>query len=139
MQWNGGTYGGFSEAEPWLPMSAAFRQEITVEAQRGDEDSVLAFYKKLIAMRKKYPVIARGEIAFLETGTELALAYQRTLGEQKVVVLCNFDGKKQTINVSKEWGGYQVMLENYEGRKMPAGETYTLEPYEIMVLGEQIK
>ena len=117
MQWNGGTYGGFSEAEPWLPMSAAFRQEITVEAQRRDEDSVLAFYKKLIAMRKKYPVIARGDIAFLETGTELVMVYRRTLGEQKVVVLCNFDGKQQTINVSKEWGGYRVMLENYEGRK----------------------
>ncbi len=117
MQWNGGTYGGFSEAEPWLPMSAAFRQEITVEAQRRDEDSVLAFYKKLIAMRKKYPVIARGDIAFLETGTELVMVYRRTLGEQKVVVLCNFDGKQQTINVSKEWGGYRVMLEIMKGGK----------------------
>ncbi len=135
MQWNGETYGGFSEKEPWIPMSAAFEKEITVEAQQGDADSVLASYKKLIAMRKKYPVIAKGEIAFLETGTDLVLAYQRMRGEQKVVVLCNLDGNKQMIKVSGEWSRYQVMLENYEGRKAPQAETYTMEPYEIMVLG----
>lgn len=136
MQWNGERYGDFSESEPWIPMSAAFEKEITVEAQQGDADSVLAFYKKLIAMRKKYPVIAKGEIAFLETGTDLVLAYERTHGEQKVVVLCNLDGNKQKVKVSGEWSSYQVMLENYEGRKAPAEETYTMEPYEIMVLGE---
>lgn len=135
MQWNGETYGGFSEKEPWIPMSAAFEKEITVEAQQGDADSVLASYKKLIAMRKKYPVIAKGEIAFLETGTDLVLAYQRMRGEQKVVVLCNLDGNKQMIKVSGAWSRYQVMLENYEGRKAPQAETYTMEPYEIMVLG----
>ncbi len=135
MQWNGEMYGGFSEKEPWIPMSAAFEKEITVEAQQGDADSVLAFYKKLIAMRKKYPVIAKGEIAFLETGTDLVLAYQRMRGEQKVVVLCNLDGNKQMIKVSGEWSRYQVMLENYEGRKAPQAETYTMEPYEIMALG----
>lgn len=36
MQWNGEGYGGFSETRPWIPMSAAFRIEITVKAQRQD-------------------------------------------------------------------------------------------------------
>lgn len=135
MQWSGERYGGFSEKEPWIPMSAAFREEITVEAQREDADSVLAFYKKLIAMRKKYPVIAKGEIAFIEMGTDLVMAYQRTLGEQKVAVICNLDGKRQKVRVPGEWSGFRVMLENYEGRTMPAAETYTMEPYEMMALG----
>lgn len=135
MQWSGERYGGFSEKEPWIPMSAAFREEITVEAQRGDEDSVLAFYKKLIAMRKKYPVIAKGEIAFIDMGTDLVMAYQRTLGEQKVAVICNLDGKKQTVRVPGEWSGFRVVLENYEGRTVPAAEAYAMEPYEMMVLG----
>ncbi len=51
MQWSKERYGGFSEKEPWIPMSARFRREITVEAQERDEGSILAFYKKLIAMR----------------------------------------------------------------------------------------
>lgn len=136
MQWKEGKYGGFSEAEPWIPMSENFRKEITVEAQQQDGTSILAFYKTLIAMRKEYPVIAEGEIAFAETKDDKILAYQRTLGDQKIVVLCNMDGQKRRIRLSDEWSGYQVLLENYEKPKtVPAEELYTMEPYELMVLG----
>ena len=137
MQWNGERYGGFSEVEPWLPMSAGFRNEITVEAQQNDQDSILSFYKKLIAMRKMYPVIAEGEISFLETETDRVLAYQRKLGEQQIVVFCNLDGEKHTVKADGAWRGDPVLLENYEARQMdPEGETYTMEPYEFMVLGK---
>ena len=136
MQWNGERYGGFSETEPWLPMSAGFRKEITVEAQQNDQDSILSFYKKLIAMRKMYPVIAEGEISFLETGTDRVLAYRRKLGEQQIAVFCNLDGEKHTVKADGAWRGDPVLLENYEARQMdPEGETYTMEPYEFMVLG----
>lgn len=136
MQWNGERYGGFSETEPWLPVSAGFRNEITVEAQQKDQDSILSFYKKLIAMRKMYPVIAEGEISFLETGTDRVLAYRRKLGEQQIAVFCNLDGEKHTVKADGAWRGDPVLLENYEVRQMdPEGETYTMEPYEFMVLG----
>lgn len=149
MQWNEKMYGGFSETEPWIPMSEKFRKEITVKAQQKDKDSILAFYKKLIAMRKMYPVIAKGEISFLETKTDMVLAYQRVLGEQQIVVICNLDRKKQNIKVDKEWSNYKLLLENDTLRDrnygMPFGDEnreiafeekiYTMEPYEFMVLG----
>ena len=136
MQWNGEKYGGFSEAEPWIPMSAGFREEITVEAQQKDSDSVFAFYKKIIAMRKKYPVIAKGEISFSETGTDMVLAYERMLEGQRIVVLCNLDGKKQDIKVDGVWGGYRILLGNYKQREIDMEkEIYTIEPYEFIVLG----
>lgn len=135
MQWNGERYGGFSEAEPWIPMSEKFRKEITVEAQRKDDDSILSFYKKLIAMRKSYPVIAKGKISFEETESDMTLAYRRTLGEQQIAVLSNFDRKKQNIKIPGEWRDWKVLLENYQGRKTPVEEVYTMEPYEFMVLG----
>ena len=160
MQWNEGMYGGFSEAEPWLPMPDRFRGEITVEAQEKDDGSILAFYKKLIAMRKGYPVIAKGEIFFLETGADKDLAYQRELKGQKIVVFCNLDGKKQSVKTDGEWKGYKVLLENYplpaqgapsrggkdegiplrsleweKGQEASEGKIYTMEPYEFMALG----
>lgn len=137
MQWNGETYGGFSKVKPWLPISAGFREEITVEAQQKDEDSILAFYKKLISIRKKYPVIAKGEISFLETGTDMVLAYQRTLEEQKFVVFCNLGEQKQDVKISKEWSSYQILLENYQEQELPLEEIYTMKPYEFMVIGKE--
>lgn len=113
MQWNEGMYGGFSETKTWIPVAAGFRKEITAEAQQKDEDSILAFYKKLIAMRKKYPVIAKGDISFLETGTDMTLAYQRTLEEQQILVLCNLGGKKQDIQITREWSSCKILLGNY--------------------------
>ena len=162
MQWNGERYGGFSETEPWLPMSAEFRKEITAEAQEKDDDSVLAFYKKLIAMRKKYAVIAQGEISFLETGTDRVMAYRRTLGEQEILVFCNLDSREQSICGDKKWKEYKVMLGNYAYQAplndVPAGMdelrptgvraseiwgspeegTCRLKPYEFMVLGKNV-
>ena len=136
MQWNGGTYGGFSEVEPWLPLSAKFSKEITVEEQQKDHDSILAFYKKLVAMRKMYPVIAKGEISFLETGTDMVLAYRRVLAEQQIVVFCNLDEKQQNVKMAKEWKGYQVLLANYKRREMAfREEMYIMEPYEFIAFG----
>lgn len=136
MQWNGGIYGGFSEVEPWLPLSAKFSKEITVEEQQKDHDSILAFYKKLVAMRKMYPVIAKGEISFLETGTDMVLAYRRVLAEQQIVVFCNLDEKQHNVQMAKEWNGYQVLLANYKGREMAfREEMYIMEPYEFIAFG----
>lgn len=136
MQWNRGTYGGFSEAEPWLPVSAVFRDEITVEAQLKKEDSILAFYKKLIAMRKQYPVIAEGSISFCETDSDKVLVYERALRQQKLIVFCNLDEEQHDITISGAWRGFQRLLGNYEGRqRLPQKDRYIMEPYEFLVLG----
>lgn len=134
MQWNKERYGGFSKTKPWLPMAASFREDITVEAQQKDKDSILNFYKKLIAIRKEYPVVAKGEISFLKTEEDKVLIYQRSLGEQQLIVFCNLDKKKQEVKINKEWSSYQILLENYRGRELPLEGLYTMEPYEIMVI-----
>lgn len=137
MQWNTEKYAGFSDTEPWLPLSAQFREEITAEAQKKDPDSILSFYKELIAMRKQYPIIARGTISFLETGKDTVLAYQREMEAQKLVVLCNLTGQRQTISTEEDWGSFGRLLGNYAQRKIEQGETsYTMEPYEFLALGK---
>lgn len=136
MQWKYGRYGGFSEAEPWIPMSFAFRKEITVEEQEQDEASILAFYRKLIAMRKNCPVVAEGDVTFLETESDRVLAYRRTLGEQELIVFCNLDGEKQRIHINSQWNGYEILLENYENRTTVQPGELMMEPYELLVIGK---
>jgi len=138
MQWAGEACGGFSRTEPWLPMSSGFRREITVEAQQRDPDSILAFYKKLIAKRKQYRVIADGAISFLETGTDMVLAYRRTLEEQGLDVFCNLEEKEHPISLSGEQRGGQVLLTNYSPAESIEealdGELYMMRPYELLVI-----
>lgn len=138
MQWNCEAYGGFSETEPWIPMSAAFREEITVESQRNDPDSILSFYKTLISMRKRSSVIAEGKISFLDTGNDRTLAYKRELGNEKAAVFCNLGKEEQKVTLGKEWAGSRLLLENYaEQKEAPETEAYVMRPYEFMVLGKE--
>lgn len=135
MQWCSARYGGFSETEPWLPMPETFRKEITAEAQEKDSGSILAFYKKLIAMRKKYRIIADGDISFFEVDSDMVMGYKRTLGDQELVVLCNMNGREQTISIDKRWKNYSMLLHNYNEKNVIFGEnTYSMKPYELLVL-----
>lgn len=135
MQWNSGTYGGFSEAEPWLSLSGAFREEITAEFQKEDPDSILSFYKMLISLRKKRSVIAEGTISFLEAGNDMTLAYERELGSDKIAVFCNLGKEEQTVLIGKEWIDGKLLLENYrERQKAPESEVFVMKPYELTVL-----
>jgi alpha-glucosidase len=77
MQWDAGPNGGFTNGHPWLP--AVDPAERNVEAQRGDPDSLLDHYRRLIALRPKLGPSFR----LLESAPGV-LAYER--GEHTVAV-----------------------------------------------------
>ena len=134
MQWNGGVHCGFSEAEPWIPVSDNSAQ-INVESQLGDDTSIFSFYQKLIALRKENEVIAKGEIAFLEEENPKVLAYRRSLGDRELTVFCNLGDTETEIPMKPEWEGCRKLFGNYEKEFSCAkAGTLTLEPYEFLVL-----
>ena len=100
-----------------IPRIYTNKPRTTGEGYKGivhqpDPEQKPDFLAGLIAMRKMYPVIAKGEISFLETEEDKVLIYQRSLGEQQLIVLCNLDKKKQEVKINKEWSSYQILLEN---------------------------
>ena len=74
---------------------------------------------------------------FIDIEDDMVLAYERRLGEQKLVVFCNMDGEQYSIKMADEWKNYKALLENYEWKK-PAlsGKIYSMEPYELLVLAK---
>lgn len=77
--WNGERYGGFSTEKPWLGM-AQEHPACNVAAQQKDQESVLAFYKSLIAFHQNGPYqdcLIYGDIEPLES-TDNVIAYQRS-------------------------------------------------------------
>ena len=135
MQWNVETYGGFSEAKPWLPMSAGFRKEITVEAQQKDDDSILAFYKKLIALRKQTPIMVYGKYEPLFEDSEDWFVYTRTLDQEKLLVVCSFSENPCSFQIPEEFHDATCLISNMS--PCYSKETTTLRPYEAFVLLKQ--
>lgn len=134
MQWTDDAFCGFSESEPWLPVSDN-AAKINVKEQQGDDDSVLAFYKKLIAIRKENKIVSDGSINFFAEENKSVMAYQRTWGSQELIVLCNLRGQESTVKKVAGWDAYRKILGNYDRNLEISGEDeFLMNPYEIVVL-----
>ncbi len=111
MQWNAGANAGFTDGKPWLEIPGDF-SSLNAEAEEADPDSILNYYRKLVALRKEYPIIADGDIRFLDTGNEKAFAYERKLGERKLTVVCNFSASEAKVTLAQDWSAGRVLIAN---------------------------
>ncbi|GAB4205161.1 MAG: hypothetical protein OHK0022_30940 [Roseiflexaceae bacterium] len=95
MQWSGDRNAGFSRADaarlysPVISDPVYGYQAINVEAQQRDLSSLLNWMKRLIRIRKRYPVFGRGAVEFLHPENQKVLAYIRRDEQQTVLVVCN--------------------------------------------------
>lgn len=127
MQWDASEFAGFTTGEPWLSIPAN-HSYINVETEERDEDSILAYYKKLVQLRKDHEIIADGDIHFLETGTDDVIAYERTLGEEKLTVYCNL--REYEVPFADLAEG-EVLISNYAADELSDN---MLKPYEARVI-----
>jgi alpha-glucosidase len=100
MQWNGSMAAGFStNPKTWLPVAPDYKQ-VNVEVESKDPDSMLSWYKKLIALRRNNPAIHDGAMTVLSTDNQQILAWSRTDSSGKVVVVaCNFTAEPQVVSL----------------------------------------
>ncbi len=137
MQWTGEKYCGFSQSEPWLPVSDN-GQKINVELQLADSDSILEFYKKLIRLRKEKKVISQGTITFLAADNNDLMAYKRNWEDQELVIYCNLGEKELCIQEELKREDYRKLLGNFSsGPECSNAGKLVLKPYEIIVLEKQ--
>ena len=81
MQWNTDVNAGFSQAKPWLPVPPTYKTH-NVASESANPDSVLAFYKKLLALRHTNSRFARRQI--MSRSTKTILMCSRTFGSTKI-------------------------------------------------------
>ena len=132
MQWSDDPHAGFtdSDADPWLPVNPNY-PEVNVEAARADPDSVWHHYRTLIDLRDEYDALVYGEYADLEVGHERVWAYERTLGEERVVVVLAF--AEEPVEVDPDAVGLPREGERLLGNYPANGDPGTLRPYEARV------
>jgi alpha-glucosidase len=106
MQWNSDNNAGFStNPHTWLPIAPDYKQ-VNVSAESRDPNSMLNWYKKLIALRRNNSAIRDGDMRVLEIGNENVVAWSRTVPNGKVVVVaCSFSAQPQTFSFQSALGG----------------------------------
>lgn len=126
MQWNSDVNAGFTTGTPWMSVIENY-QKINVEHSMHEKDSVLAYYRNLIALRKQYDVIALGSYLPLLEDHPFVLAYKREYQDESLIVLNNFYGSE--TEVAMDVDGYRLLLSNYD----QTNEDTILRPYETRV------
>ena len=130
MQWDGSKNAGFTVGEPWLKVNPNYLQ-INAAGECNTADSVFAYYKALIALRKKYPIFAEGDYQLLMGDDPDVFAYKRTWKEQTLYVICNFHAKKLNEVIPEEYRKGTLLISNY------AEQGSSLKPYEARIYLEQ--
>ena len=135
MQWDSTHMSGFTTADKtWLGINPNYR-DINVESQLADEDSILNFYKKMIRLRKEYPLFIYGHYQLYHPNHPKLFVYTRTLGRQRAIVICNIHGTPTRFKMPTSiiYKSSELMLQNYETRDARLRREFTLKPFETRV------
>ncbi|KIK92345.1 glycoside hydrolase family 13 protein [Paxillus rubicundulus Ve08.2h10] len=121
MQWDASFNGGFTKGTPWMRVNDDYHAW-NAAVQLEDDDSVHAFWKRAIGVRKGCDVLMYGDFELLAPEHDQAFVYSRTLGNERALVLLNFSEVEAEVDLGGVGGvgGYRLVLGNYE-RKGGAG------------------
>lgn len=99
MQWTGEPGAGFTTGEPWLPI-AADAGRVNVEKEREDGDSMLAFYRRLLELRRAEPALQVG--SYVPAGQRGNLfAFVRELGDKSFLIAVNLGSTRARLAIPK--------------------------------------
>ena len=130
-QWDDSENAGFSTGTPWIMVNPNYK-EINAKDQLERADSVFHYYQKLIRLRKEQEAIVYGTYDLLLPDSKEIYAYTRTLGEEKLLVVCNFYEPELSFELPEEFAGGTCLISNYPEVSLKA--EMTLRPYEAFVI-----
>ena len=131
MQWDDSAYAGFSTANPWIMVNPNYTK-INAKDQVNREDSVFKYYQKLIKLRHESELIVYGTYDLILDDDKDIYAYIRTLGDEKLIVYCNFIENTREVELPEEFTNGKVLISNYIDAKV--NHKITLRPYEAIVI-----
>ena len=105
MQWSPDRNGGFSRSSPEnlvLPaiMNPVYGFEvINVEAQAGDQYSLLNWTRRMLTVRKRHKSFGRGTLRFLYPGNRKVMAYLREFADETILCVCNVSRVIQAVEL----------------------------------------
>jgi len=105
MQWNDKPNAGFSTKAPWLPVPPSYTTH-NVASESKDPNSILNFYKRLLALRHTNRALLDGSYVALNEGDENVLSYLRSYKGQAVLVALNMSASPQQVKFDLSGQGF---------------------------------
>jgi maltose alpha-D-glucosyltransferase / alpha-amylase len=105
MQWSPDRNGGFSRASPEnLVLPAIMNpvcgyEVVNVEAQAGDQYSLLNWTRRMLTVRRRHKAFGRGTLRFLYPGNRKVLAYLREYEDETILCVCNVSRVIQAVEL----------------------------------------
>jgi oligo-1,6-glucosidase len=119
MHWNSGPGAGFSSGKSWILLNPNYR-EINAEEQTRRTDSVFAYYKTLIQLRKKMDIITFGDYTLLLPDDPDLFVYTRRYRQEELLVACNFSCKERSFTLPERFKGAELLLSNEDSAALIA-------------------
>ncbi|MEO0028155.1 MAG: Oligo,6-glucosidase [Pseudomonadota bacterium] len=120
MQWSSAPQAGFTTGQPWLAVHDNYT-EVNAAQARADDHSIFHYYRELIALRKKWPVMVSGNFELLLPKHAALFAYTRRLGDVCLLVLCNFSSQFQGLPLKQlpDFSQAQALIGNLPVEEWP--------------------
>jgi len=137
MQWNDSASAGFSKAKPWLPVPPSYKTH-NVSAEMKDENSVLSFYRQLLALRHKEPALLDGYYTSINEDDPNVLAYLRRYKDEAFLVLVNMSSAEQKMRLDLSPLGFaspklSIALTSFHKPLTGVSGSLPMEPYSVLV------
>ena len=135
VQWSSEKNAGFTTGTPWLKVNSNYK-EINVAAQEKDPNSVLNYYRKLVALRKSFEykeVFTYGTFVPAYQDMDDIMAYYRVDETRRILVAANFG--INTTDLILDYSVKEVLLSNKTDEKvLLQTDTISLNSCEVVVL-----
>ena len=105
MQWSTAPNAGFTKGKPWLPVPPTYRTH-NVAAERADPNSILNFYRHVLALRRNNPAVREGKYVALNESDPNVLSYLRQYKDQAVLVVLNMSAAPQKVSFDLSGQGF---------------------------------
>lgn len=96
MQWEDAPQAGFTTGQPWIAVNPNYH-DINVRKAQADPNSILCFYRELLALRQRENALLRGTFHLLLPEHPQLLAYERVFDRDRVIVCCNFSSSPAVL------------------------------------------
>lgn len=103
MQWDQTSNAGFSRSSPWIEINKNYLSGVSVAFQEESENSVLNFFRKIVAIRKKNLALVYGQYEEVDVENENVYAYLRKGENVTFLILLNFCDKNSFIKLPRHF------------------------------------